>query len=585
MGDTAGLPPGASGRDSWFGLERACLWLAVAMAASTLFVPELNPDLFWHLSAGKHILQTKAIPRADFLSHTMFGQPWCDFEWLSQLLYYPVYVVAGYAGFIALRFVLFCALMAVSLSVLSLFGLRDWARSLAVLFIMLGQNVSLRPDLFSLIFFGVAFWGLESFRQGRLKPRAAHLAWVALGFCLWSNLHLGFAFGLLLIGFYAAGDLIETALPWAYGRGWQPWERAAAYLGLLAAAVLGTLCNPYGWKVYEVLFDHARLLPVLQDLIMEWKPADVTRSETWPYWLLAVFSLSAALAHFIQTRRTSYAHLLALSYFLLVSSTHIRHRTFFFLVAVPLSLSWVRGLQPGRKWLRTLAALGALAGAAACFDIARHYWPAVPFVNRTKWCSEPGWLMCRFLAQTDRLKGKKLFNVWHHGGYLGWRLYPDQRVFFDGRYIFHDLLLEFVAALRRPQLWQRMLDRHGVEVACMQRSSHYFNLRRLTGDAGKSFMGGQSYYLTYMPKAAWALVYWDDENLVLVRRGSVDARWLAGAEYSHLLPDVQYIRTGRKDIPLLKRELARHLRQTQGRGLDDYGMQRWLGNIMARQAK
>ncbi|MCX5795403.1 MAG: hypothetical protein NTY77_07920 [Elusimicrobia bacterium] len=584
MDEASGQPLRASWRNSLPRLERVCFCLAVAMAASTFFVPEMNPDLFWHLSAGRHILQTKAIPRVDFLSHTMGGQPWCDFEWLTQLLYYPVYLVGGYAGFIALRAVLFCALLAIFLSLLRLFGLRDWVRGLGALFMMQGQNISLRPDLFSLIFFGGAFWGLESFRQGRLKPRAAHLAWAALGFCLWANLHLGFAFGLLLIGFYAAGDLIETALPWAYGRGWRPWERAPAYLGLLAAAVLGTLCNPYGWKVYVVLFEHARLLPFLQEYIMEWQPADVTRFDTWPYWLLVVFSLSAALVHFIRTRRTAYAHLLALAYFLVVSSTHGRHRTFFFLLAVPLALSWIRELRPGRKWLWSLAAFGALTGAATCFDIAKYYWPVIPLFNGTKWCSEPAWMMCRFLAQEDHLKGKRLLNVWHHGGYLGWRLYPDYRVFYDGRYIFHDLLLETVAAVRRPESWQRMLDRHQVEVACMQRSFRYFNLKKLTGDAGKSFLGGQSYYLTYMPKAVWALVYWDDDNLVLVRRRSVDAGWLAGAEYSHLLPDVQFLRTGKKDIPLLKLELARHLRQTQGRGLDDASMLRWMGNVLAKKS-
>jgi hypothetical protein len=554
------------------------------MALSTFFVPEMNPDLFWHLSAGRHILQTRAIPRADFLSHTMGGRPWCDFEWLAQLLYYPVYVVGGYGGLIALRAVLLSALLAVCLRVLKLFGLNDWVRGLGALFIMKGQNVSLRPDLFSLILFGCLFWGLESFRQGRLKPRAAHLAWGALLFCLWANLHLGFAFGLLLIGFYAAGEFIEAALPWVYGGRRLPWDHAAAYLGLLAAAVLGTLCNPYGWKLYGVLLDHARLLPILQDFIFEWQPPDVTRLESWPYWLLAVFSLSAALAHFIRTRRTAYAHLLSLAYFLLTSSTHLRHRTFFFLLAVPLSLYWIRELRPGRKWLWPLGIFGALVGAMSCFEIAAWYWPAVPIFSGTKWCSEPAWMMCRFLAKEDHLKGRRLLNVWHHGGYLGFRLYPDYRVFYDGRYIFHDLLLESAAAERRPESWQRLLDKYQVEVACMQRGRGYSSLKTLTSDDGKRFVAGQPYYLTYMPKAVWALVYWDDDNLVLVRRSSVDPGWLAGAEYAHLLPDVEYLKTGQKDIPWLKRELARHLRQTQGRGPEDVRMLRWMGNVLAKQS-
>ena len=565
-------------------LERVCFCLAVALALSSFFVPEMNPDLFWHLSAGRHILQTRAIPRADFLSHTMGGQPWCDFEWLTQLLYYPLYVIGGYAGFIVLRAVLLSAMLAIFLSVLRIFGLNDWARAVGALFMMQGQNVSLRPDLFSLILFGGFFWGLESFRQGRLKPRAAHLVWGALLFCLWANLHLGFAFGLLLIGFYAAGELIEASLPLLYARRRLPWVRAAAYLALLAVAVLGTLCNPYGWKLYGVLLAHARLLPSLQDFIVEWQPPDVTHLDTWPYWLLVVFSASAVLAHFIRTRRTAYAHLISLAYFMVVSSTHVRHRTFFFFLAVPLTLSWIRELRPGRKWLWSLGACGALVSAVTSFEIAKWYWPAVPLFSGTKWCAEPAWMMCRFLAQEDHLKGKRLLNVWHHGGYLGFRLYPDYRVFYDGRYIFHDLLLESTAAGRRPESWQRLLDKYQVEVACLQRSHRFASLKRLTGEDGKRFLGGQPYYLTDMPNAVWALVYWDDDNLVLVRRRSVDSGWLAEAEYTHLLPDVEYLRTGKEDIPRLKRELARHLRQTQGRGSEDDSMQRWMGNLLARQA-
>ena len=152
MGEAAGQSLRALWRNSLPGLERACFCLAVAMALSSFFVPEINPDLFWHLSAGRHILQTGTIPRADFLSHTLGGQPWCDFEWLTQLIYYPVYIVGGYAGFIVLRAVLLSALLADFLRVLRLFGLNDWVRGLGVLFMML-RMLAAQPTSTSL--FGV----------------------------------------------------------------------------------------------------------------------------------------------------------------------------------------------------------------------------------------------------------------------------------------------------------------------------------------------------------------------------------------------------------------------------------------------
>jgi len=50
--------------------------------------PLINPDIFWHLSAGKFIFENSKIPYTDFLSWTLNGKEWIDFEWLSQVIYY-----------------------------------------------------------------------------------------------------------------------------------------------------------------------------------------------------------------------------------------------------------------------------------------------------------------------------------------------------------------------------------------------------------------------------------------------------------------------------------------------------------------
>ena len=53
---------------------------AAAVAALAALGPVRDPDLWWHLSAGRFLRETLAIPRADWLSHTMAGKPWVDFE-------------------------------------------------------------------------------------------------------------------------------------------------------------------------------------------------------------------------------------------------------------------------------------------------------------------------------------------------------------------------------------------------------------------------------------------------------------------------------------------------------------------------
>src|SRR5436190_1204712 len=94
-------------------MKRDERWPAAGAAvclALPLALPIYNPDLYWHLSAGKRIFETRAIPTADWLSATRAGTPWIDFEWLTQLLYYGVHAAAGFAGLWALKVALFAVL-------------------------------------------------------------------------------------------------------------------------------------------------------------------------------------------------------------------------------------------------------------------------------------------------------------------------------------------------------------------------------------------------------------------------------------------------------------------------------------------
>jgi hypothetical protein len=67
--------------------------LLVAIAVVALLTPA-QPDTFWHLRAGADIWRTGQVPRVDLYSHTAYGQPWPDHEWLSQLLMYAAYRLA-----------------------------------------------------------------------------------------------------------------------------------------------------------------------------------------------------------------------------------------------------------------------------------------------------------------------------------------------------------------------------------------------------------------------------------------------------------------------------------------------------------
>src|ERR1700704_7015941 len=57
-----------------------------------------DPDVWWHLRTGQLILQNHSLFHTDPYSFTRFGQPWINHEWLSEVLLFGLYRVAGFGG-------------------------------------------------------------------------------------------------------------------------------------------------------------------------------------------------------------------------------------------------------------------------------------------------------------------------------------------------------------------------------------------------------------------------------------------------------------------------------------------------------
>ena len=54
-----------------------------------------DADTYWHLAAGRWMLEHGSVPTLDAFSHSMPGAPWTAFEWLSELVMVGVYRLGG----------------------------------------------------------------------------------------------------------------------------------------------------------------------------------------------------------------------------------------------------------------------------------------------------------------------------------------------------------------------------------------------------------------------------------------------------------------------------------------------------------
>jgi hypothetical protein len=210
--------------------------LFVAVAVLALFTPA-QADTFWHLRAGADIWRTWHVPRVDLYSHTAYGTPWPDHEWLSQLLMYVAYRAGG--GMPGLEIGGAALILAAATTV---YRLMVGPRLTRFVLLAVGLSVAasawaLRPQLLTLFLLALLVWFLVHER----------LLIIPLYFLLWANAHGGVALG----GVVLAAATAAGVLRWVRTRAPADRRRALVLAGVLPLAALAVSATPLGFHIYR----------------------------------------------------------------------------------------------------------------------------------------------------------------------------------------------------------------------------------------------------------------------------------------------------------------------------------------------
>jgi hypothetical protein len=163
----------------------------------------------------------------------------------------------------------------------------------------------------------------------------------------------------------------------------------------------------------------------------------------------------------------------------------------------------------------------------------------------------------------------RLYNPYGLGGYIEWALGPDRKVFMDGRgdlflpfLIEEDAMFRAFPASERSQAWRAYLGRYGIDHAILD-----YEDGRAVRLPGRDEVYVASFAEKMFPAKDWALVYWDDASLVVLKRIPRFAELIRRYEYRTLWPQQQermtaLLQDGQVDRRTLGQELARHERET-----------------------
>lgn len=436
----------------------------VTILALGLFVMAVrgisDPDFWWHLRTGELIVKTHSFLRTDPYSFTRFGQRWVNHEWLSDVLIFSVYRTSGFAGLM----VTFAAIIAATF--LLVYRRCPGRPYLAAFLTLWGAEAATlswgaRPQMFTLLLAATFLLIID-----RSDERPAILWWTVPLSLLWVNLHAGYALGIGLL----ALALIGAGLDAAFGSRQYPHSaenRRALTLAFIASLTVVSL-NPNGMRLYSYPLETLRSR-AMQTYINEWFSPDFHQAR---YVLLLGMILATLVMLTISPRRLSCREILFLSAALFAALRSVRHIPVFVLIAVPVLCKLTEGCieRYGSAWLltpkprpgtwRTAVLNAVILAAFGTFTFARirYVEHQQPEIEAERFPARAVQFIC------SQHPTAPMLNHYSWGGYFIWKLYPNYRVFIDGRAdLYGDSFMNnFAASYYLTGEWRRLLQTWGI---------------------------------------------------------------------------------------------------------------------------
>ncbi len=474
------------------------VFLAVIFALAAQ--PITDPDFWWHLKTGQYIVETRSIPYTDVFSTLRFGSEWVTHEWLSEVFIYGVFRPLGFGGLIVVFSILIVAAFWMIHRLCWNRGVHPYVAGLAILLGALATMPTwgVRPQMFSLLFAAVFISFLDRYSRREAAPS---LWWLAPLMVLWVNLHAGFALGLALIFLAIAGLLLDWLLLRKDSFG-SVWQRARPLGWLLIVCVVAVSLNPNGTRIYSYPFETLSS-PAMMQYIREWRSPDFHNPvfQALALLLLATFSAVA-----LSKRRARPGELLMLAVTAWATLRSARNVAFFALVATPIlaehSWNWITdwrgdkpldaleefesGEQSSRKTVLNLLLLIAVLSVVA--------WGTLRAL-----AEQPVTEAKEFpAAAVDFIRSQRppqpIHNEYIWGGYLIWKLYPDYRVYIDGRAdVYGDRLVEeWLETNNGKKRWREPLDNYGIRTVLVKSDAALASLLRQDNGWKKVFEDKQA---------------------------------------------------------------------------------------------
>ena len=520
-----------------------------------------NSDAWTHLSIGREIFNLRGLPQSEPFTYPMFGKPFGHNSWLFGLLLYIAYHAFNVYGVIALKAVA----VTTAFYILTRDSLQPYKNYIiaigvmTVVVIMARPRFVERPDMFIIVFLSFSVYSLNAF----LYENKKYIYLLPLVHLIWANMHV--SINLMFIPFLAfiAGGALQLFLDGKRGQSAESKAQRAkikTIVFVFLASFAMSLVSPYFISQYTAGYDIMTSLAGNQANMHETMASTGIRQEIsiielqrprwriikWPYLMsLAVavsFVLNWAGVYYSRSTGTdkkypSLIHLFLVLPFIVISFTAMRFVPLLGIIAGPVLARNISGIFEGmggrEQWAGRIFRSGAAAAILAVWLVlysALALAHVAPFGETEK---QFGFGINYDLVPEGALRYMdkrnitgRVFNLFHWGQYITWRDFPTRSAFVDGRFnLPADLLEKANIAQRDPFVLDELEKIYGFESLLVE----YPLLN--PHESGKGHYAG-----SFLSNSRWALVYWDDQSLLYLKRGGRYASVIKEDEYRFIKP-------------------------------------------------
>lgn len=453
----------------------------------------MTQDLGRHLKVGEIIVACKCVPDTNLFSFVEPNHMFINHHWFSEVLMYMLHSAFGLSSLLTVKI----------LSVLISFGIVLWiayqksqwyiVASLGVLYAFIfSERFYTRPELISFLFLSVFLWCIYQYQKHKKIQYLIALPFLEI---VWVNSHIYFPVGAGLVGLLVVTEYFKTrriSVPLLFIGGASLLAMVINPHGVKGALYPLTILNSYGYTIVEnqnifflnTFFFNPRILMFEIIVSVFFVLIFLLRRRNDLFWMSV--STLATLSAFLMIRNFSLFVLATLPYFVWSLNTFMsrvsedRQKAFRVgcVVLAVISIGWIM--------------LYRFSSPFAWFSYAQSAEKAVDFYKNA------------------RITGP-IFNNFDIGGYLIYTLYPQEKVFVDGR----------------PEAYSvASFDRY----KRMQEDSRYFATQAKTYNvnaivfAHTDITPWAQKFLSWITQSPdWTLVYLDQTMIILVKNTEKNA--------------------------------------------------------------